>query len=160
MPETLFDELKRYVGFGPADEAALRALHPVVRPHFERISEVFYARILQHEAARKVLMERESMVGRLRHSLVAWMDTLFTGPWDAGYYERRARIGRKHVEVALPQHYMFASMSVLREQLGVVIDKTYLGVPETRAAVGKILDLELAIMVHSYREELISQQAR
>jgi hypothetical protein len=159
MAETLFDELKRYVGFGPADEAALRALHPVVRPHFERISEVFYARILQHEAARKVLTDGESMVGRLRHTLVAWMDTLFSGPWDAGYYERRARIGRKHVEIALPQHYMFGAMSVLREQLSTVLEKSYLALPQSRAALGKILDLELAIMLHTYREELLLQQA-
>ena len=160
MPESLFDELKRYVAFGPADEAALRALHPVVRPHFERISVVFYDRILQHEAARKVLRDGESMVGRLRHTLVAWMDTLFTGPWDAGYYELRARIGRKHVDIAMPQHYMFGAMNVLREQLSTVMEKTYLALPQSRAALGKIIDLELAIMLHTYREDLLSQQAR
>jgi signal transduction histidine kinase len=160
MAETLFDELKRYVAFGPDDEHALRALHPVVRPHFERISEVFYARILQHEAARKALTGGESMVGRLRHTLVAWMDVLFSGPWDAGYYERRARIGRKHVDIELPQHYMFGAMSVLREELSAVIEKSYLALPKSRAALGKILDLELAIMMHTYREELLSRQAR
>lgn len=160
MAETLFDDLERYVGFNPADEEALRALHPVVRPYFERISEVFYVRILQHEAARKALTEGESMVGRLRHTLVAWTDTLFTGPWDAGYYERRARIGRKHVAIALPQHYMFGAMNVLREQLSTVIEKSYLALAQSRAALGKILDLELAILLHTYREELLSQQAR
>src|SRR5205823_8303361 len=80
MPESLFEELKRYVGFGAADEQALRMLHPVAKPHFERVSEVFYQRILQHEAARKALTEGESMVGRLRHTLVEWMDQLLTGP--------------------------------------------------------------------------------
>src|SRR5690242_19819045 len=117
MAETLFEEVKRYVGFGPADEHALRLLHPVAQPHFERISEVFYQRILAHEGARKALTEGESMVGRLRHTLVAWMDTLLSGPSDEEYYELRSRIGRKHVDIALPQHYMFAAMNVLRQEL-------------------------------------------
>jgi two-component system sensor histidine kinase HydH len=164
MPETLFEELKRYVGFGAPDERALRMLHPVARPQFERISEVFYQRILEHEAARKALVEGESMVGRLRHKLVQWMDTLLTGPWDDDYYELRARIGRKHVDIALPQHYMFGAMNVLRQELIVAIDAAFIGERDTprivRLAVSKILDLELAIMLHTYREDLLSQQAR
>jgi signal transduction histidine kinase len=164
MPETLFEELKRYVGFGAPDERALRLLHPVARPQFERIAEVFYQRILEHEAARKALVEGESMVGRLRHKLVQWMDTLLTGPWDDDYYELRARIGRKHVDIALPQHYMFGAMNVLRQELIVAIDAAFIGERDTprivRLAVSKILDLELAIMLHTYREDLLSQQAR
>ena len=164
MPESLFEELKRYVGFGVTDEQALRTLHPVARPHFDRISEVFYQRILEHEAARKALVEGESMVGRLRHTLVAWMDKLLTGPWDQEYYELRARIGRKHVDIALPQHYMFGAMNVLRQELNALIDMSFIAdagqLRTVRLALGKILDLELAIMLHTYREDLLSQQAR
>jgi two-component system sensor histidine kinase HydH len=164
MPETLFEELKRYVGFGAADELALRALHPLARSQFTRISEVFYERILQHEAARKALTEGESMVGRLRHTLVEWMDKLLTGPWDHEYYELRARIGRKHVDIALPQHYMFGAMNVLRQELNELIDTSFISDPDqlrrSRLGLAKVLDLELAIMLHTYREDLLSQQAR
>src|SRR3954462_2985076 len=155
MTETLLEELKRYVGFGEADERALRELHPVARPHFQRIREVFYDRIPPHEGARKALTEGESMVGRLRHTLVEWMDKLLNGPWDADHYELRARIGRKHVDIALPQHYMFAAMNVLRQELNQVVDDAFLGDADrlraARLAVGKILALELAIMLHPYR---------
>ena len=164
MPETLFEELKRYVDFGPADEAALRLLHPLARADFTRISEVFYERILEHEEARKALVGGESMVGRLRHTLVEWMDKLLTGPWDDAYYQLRARIGRKHVDIALPQHYMFGAMNVLRQELNHLVDRHFAAsfddLSATRVAVGKILDLELAIMLHTYREDLLSQQAR
>lgn len=164
MVETLFEELKRYVSFGPADEDALRTLHPIARPEFERISEVFYQRILEHPDAKKALFEGESMVGRLRHTLVLWTDKLLTGPWDEEYYQLRARIGRKHVDIALPQHYMFGAMNVLRQELNLLVDKAFFAkVPELirlRLALGKILDLELAIMLHTYREDLLSQQAR
>ncbi len=164
MAETVLEELKRYVGFGAADENALRALHAIAEPHFERISGVFYDRILAHEGARKALDGGESQVGRLKRTLIGWMNELFRGPWGEAYFEIRARIGRKHVAVALPQHYMFGAMNVLRQELNAIVDRAYLGQPEqlraAHIALGKILDLELAIMLHTYREDLLSQQAR
>jgi len=132
--ESLFDELKRYVDFGAADEAALRALHPVAAPHFHRISEVFYDRILTHEEARKALEGGESTVGRLKVTLVAWMDTLLQGPWDEEYFERRARIGRVHVRIALPQHYMFGAMNVIRRQLNTLVDEHHAQDPQRLSA--------------------------
>jgi signal transduction histidine kinase len=162
--ETLFEELKRYVEWGAADEASLRALHPVAAPEFERIADVFYRRILDHDEARKALEGGESQVGRLKVTLKAWMDTLLSGPWDEAYYQLRARIGRMHVRIALPQHYMFGAMNVLRGELVQIVQQHYAGRTDderaTRLALGKILDLELAIMLHTYREDLLAQKAR
>lgn len=164
MAETLFEELKRYVQWGRADEAALRALHPRAAPELERIANVFYERIQAHDEARKALEGGESMVGHLKVTLRAWMTLLLTGPWDEAYYELRTRIGRVHVRIALPQHYMFGAMDVLRQELTIVIDRVHAGDPATtrttHAALAKILDLELAIMLHTYREDLIAQQSR
>jgi signal transduction histidine kinase len=161
MPETLFQELKRYVGFGLEDEAALRALHPLAAPHFRGVAEVFYARVLTHDEATRALKGGESTVGRLKGTLVEWMDKLLTGPWDEAYFDLRCRIGRMHVRIALPQHYMFGAMNVLRRELEAVID---LAPPEDqrrmRVALGRILDLELAIMLHTYREDMLAQQSR
>jgi signal transduction histidine kinase len=164
MAETLMEELKRYVGWSAADEAALRGLYPLVQPEFTRIADVFYRRILEHDGARTALEGGESIVGRLKVTLVAWMDSLLQGPWDEAYYERRARIGRVHVRIALPQHYMFGAMNVVRRELQAVAERSFLPIPErlrqTREALGKILDLELAIMLHTYREDLLAQQSR
>ncbi len=164
VAETLFEELKRYVGFSADDEHALRALHPLAQPRFKDISEIFYARILEHEGAKKSLVGGESVVGHLKVTLQAWMDKLLWGPWDEAYYELRCRIGRIHVRIALPQHYMFGAMNVIRQQLNDVIDQHYLGQPkglhDARVAVGKILDLELAIMLHTYREDYLAQRSR
>jgi two-component system, NtrC family, sensor histidine kinase HydH len=161
--ETLFDELKRYVAFGEPDERALRQLHPSARPHFPRIAEIFYDRIQHHEEARKVLEGGERQVGQLKVALLSWMERLLQGPWDEDYYEVRARIGRVHVRIGLPQHYMFGAMNVLRRELQQVVDEEYPNPAErgaARAALSKILDLELAIMLHTYRQDLLAQQAR
>lgn len=156
MAETLFEELKRYVRFGPGDEAALRAFAPIARPDFEQIAKLFYDRILTHEDARRSLVGGESRVGQLKITLVAWMNRLLTGPWDEEYYEARARIGRVHVRIALPQHYMFGAMNVVRAEL---LSRAAFE-SETCVALEKILDLELAIMLHTYREDLLAQHER
>lgn len=161
MSETLFEELKRYVGFTEADGEQLRRLEPLVSPHFQQISEVFYDRILEHEGARAALVGGESKVGHLKVTLQQWLKQFFVGPWDESYYERRARIGRVHVRISLPQHYMFGAMHVLARELYAIYDA--LPAPEAapaRLATQKLIDLELAIMLHTYREDLMSQQAR
>ncbi len=164
MPETVLAELKRYVRFGEADERALRALHAAAVPRFEHIAAVFYDRILSHEEARKALVGGESRIGHLKVTLVAWMDSLLSGPWDDAYWERRCEIGRVHVRIGLPQHYMFGAMNVMRVELADIAWARFHGAPEeleaVRTALGKILDLELAIMLHTYRDDLLAQQAR
>jgi two-component system, NtrC family, sensor histidine kinase HydH len=164
MEETLLEELKRYVGWSKEDEEALRGLHDPAAPRFPHVAEVFYDTILGHEGARRSLTGGESQVGHLKITLQQWLERLLTGPWDESYYENRARIGRYHVRISLPQHYMFGAMNVVRRELNAIIDEAYLADPErlarARRAVGRILDLELAIMLHTYREDLEAQQAR
>ena len=164
MEETLLEELKRYVGWSEADERALRELHGPAAPRFAAIAELFYATILGHEGAKRSLTGGESQVGHLKITLQRWLDTLLRGPWDEAYYENRARIGRYHVRIELPQHYMFGAMNVVRRELNTIIDETYrsdfAALGAAREAVGRILDLELAMMLHTFREDLVSQAAR
>ena len=162
VAESIFEDLKHYVGFGPGDGQALRAMHPHAQPHFPRIAEVFYDQILAHPEARRVLESGESEVGKLKQTLIQWMDGVFLGPWDNAYFERRCRIGRVHVRIGLPQHYMFGAMNVLRRELNDVVNATRRGDVDAaraaRVALGRMLDMELAIMLHTYREDLEAQR--
>jgi signal transduction histidine kinase len=92
------------------------------------------------------------------------MEEAVGGPWDESWWESHCRIGRVHVRIDLPQHYMFGAMNVIREELGIRIGRLWPDDParqeRTRAALGKVLDLELAIMLHTYREDLISRATR
>jgi two-component system, NtrC family, sensor histidine kinase HydH len=164
MPETVFEELKRYVRFGEDDERALRALHAAAAPRFVDIAEAFYERIVSHDEARAVLLGGERRVGHLKVTLQAWLDTLLRGPWDEAYWEHRTSIGRVHVRIGLPQHYMFGAMNVVRIELAAVAYDRFHPEPRelqaVRDALGKVLDLELAVMLHTYRDDLLAQQAR
>jgi PAS domain S-box-containing protein len=158
--EGVFDELKRYVRFDADDEAALRAVAALVAPHFRRVTEEFYARLDEHSEARAVLNGPEQ-VERLKGTLVEWMRLLFSGPWDDAYYQRRARIGRMHVKIALPQRFMFGAMNLVRASLGEVIREQLAADAAQREraqiALDKILDLELAIMLETYGEAFVEK---
>jgi two-component system sensor histidine kinase HydH len=162
--KALFDELKSYVGFGPDDERQLRGLRDRLAPHFPDVVEVFYARILEHPDAKAALTRGEKHVGQLKGTLVRWMAELFEGPWDEAYVERRARIGRVHVQIRLPQHYMITAMNVvrleLRARLSALLDESSPDGRHARDAVQRVLDLDLAIMLHTYREDLEAAQQR
>lgn len=154
-----FDEMKSWVGFGPDDEARLRAFFPVIQPRLPDIAEVFYQRILAHPGAAAVLRD-PGQVQRLRGTLIQWSSELMSGPWDAAYYARRERIGRVHVQVGLPSRYMFTAMNVWRESLYQIADDAL--APEdarlTRASVSRVTDMDLAIMTATYLDSREAQQ--
>ncbi|WP_437275758.1 protoglobin domain-containing protein [Sorangium sp. So ce375] len=158
--ETLFDEIKRYVRFSEEDARRLAALRAHAEPHFPRIADEFYDRIREHEGAHEVFTG-EAQVERLKRSLVRWMTRICTGPYDGAYFEESAKIGRMHVRVGLPQRYMFTAMTLIRLAFDEIAEGA-LGAEVTpvRAAVGKVLDLELAIMLETYRDDFLARAQR
>ena len=158
--ETRFEELKRYVRFDEADARALVELRPLAAPHFVRIAREFYERIREHEEAHAVFTG-EAQIERLQRSMVTWMERILSGTYDDAYYEEARKIGRVHVRVGLPQRYMFTAMALLRVALETVAQEA-LGVNAgpARFALSRILDLELAVMVESYRDDHAEQSRR
>jgi signal transduction histidine kinase len=161
----VLDELFAYVGFDDADAARLRALHPVLEPHFPAIAERFYTAVRASPGASAVLTG-PAQVERLRVTLIDWMASGLLGPYDERFYAKRSRIGRRHVAIGLRQHYMFTAMNVVRR---AYLDRIAELVPAAdrhavEGAVHKLLDLELAIMVGHYQldseEKLLSRERR
>lgn len=163
----LLDEAKAYIGFGDDDTDALRAFRADAKPHYARIIDHFYERIMAHPDALAVISGGAEQVERLKCTLVDWLDTGMQGPHDLAFYENRARIGRMHVRIGLPQRYMFTAMNVIRVDLRRLLDEVYASDAAQRTRVGEALDrwldLELAIMLHTYREDSddrLDRQAR
>jgi PAS domain S-box-containing protein len=161
MPESLFDEMKRYVRWDDDDARRLATLAPHARPRFRGIAEQFYERIREHEDAHAVLRD-EAQIERLRVSLVRWMERLCGGVYDEAYFEERAKIGRIHVRIGLPQRYMFTAMALIREALQDIVASSLPAdeARHTRSALDRILDLELAIMLETYRDDYVSKLQR
>jgi hypothetical protein len=158
MTSTFFDGLKTYVGFTAQSSEVLRELHPLARRHFASTVDDFYATIEAHPEARDAVAGGDAQIHRLKQALLRWLDPMLLGPHDEADYEARARIGRVHVGIALPQQYMFTAMNRIRVHLFDVL-RAEIGDPDRSArvstALNQIIDLELAIMLETYREDLI-----
>ena len=92
-----------------------------------------------------------------------WLQQLFAGPWDDAYYDNRARIGRVHVRVGLPQRYNITAINIIRTQLCTQIAHAtpdHVLACDRVEALDRILDLELAIMLETYKEDYTEQLQR
>lgn len=155
--EDVVTELLRYVRFTPNDTAVLRVFQPYAAPHFERIATEFYDRIREHEGAHDVFTGEEQIT-RLQRSLVRWMHRLCWGPHDEAYFAETAKIGRVHVQIGLPQRYMFGAMAVIRTALIHVVDETMGDQASVcREALNRAIDLNLAVMLESYSDHFIDR---
>lgn len=155
--ETIFEEMKRYVRFSREDAEHLLAFKPRAAPHFASITDEFYERIREHELAHDVLKD-EAQVQRLKKSLVLWMERALTGPHDEVYFAETSKIGRAHVRVGLPQRYMLTAMALISDAFDAIADAT-MGEDalRTRHALGRLLALELAIMLETYRDAYVER---
>lgn len=162
MQELSFlENLKTYVGFDDATSEALRQAHPIVAPHFGPIIDDFYDTIEAHPGARAAITGGSDQIRRLKRSLLQWIDEIFQGPHDEAYFQRRARIGRMHVQIDLPQMYMFTAMDRIRvkslDVLRAASDADPASSRRMITALHQILDIELAIMLETYREDLLAK---
>ena len=157
-------ELLDYIGFDDVDATRLRALHTVLEPHFPAIAARFYEAVFANAGASSVLTGPEQ-VERLRVTLVDWMSTGLLGPWDERFYDKRSRIGRRHVSIGLQHHYMFTAMNVVRSTYSDLVARYFPddGITVMRS-VNKLLDIELAIMVRHYQldseDKLVARERR
>jgi PAS domain S-box-containing protein len=160
---SFLDELKSYIGFTDEDAVTLSEFRPFAAASFPAIADEFYALIRLHEGAFAVLRD-EAQARRLHASLQVWLDELLSGPYDEAYVARHGRIGQVHVRVGLPQHYMVTAMSRVRGSLRDLSRRLFSKDPTAEArcgaAIEHICDIDLAIMLESYRRDLDARIAR
>jgi signal transduction histidine kinase len=156
--EAFLQETAAWIGLGPADTELLASLHEQLAPSFPGIVESFYAHIAANPTAKAVLRDDEQLA-RLKCSMIDWLHGLFAGRIDAAYVEGRARIGQRHVQVGLPQRYMFTAMHEIQHGLVHAIHQvadregwTHDDCLHAEIAVGRVCMLELAIMLETYAE--------
>ena len=162
MPgEKFFDAIKEYVDFDDRSTDLLRRFHPLAEDAFPRIIDDFYAAIQRHPGASAAITGGQAQIDRLKQTLVSWLHDLLLGPHDESYFERRCRIGRMHVRISLPQSYMLTAMNRIRVRLAEVAQEQLAAEParlvDTVRAMHQIMDLELAIMLETYREDLLAK---
>jgi two-component system sensor histidine kinase HydH len=155
-------ELFEYVGFGDGDATILARLGPVLRPAFPAIVDAFYDALERNPRATAVFSGGKPQIDRQKHRLREWLEGIVGGVYDDAYFERRARIGRMHVQIELDQRFMFSSMNIIRAGLHKALDAAQDVTPAERTdghvSIDRICDIELAIMLETYRERYVERQ--
>lgn len=158
----LLRSIRDYIQLDERCATVVSEFRPLAEPHFAAVVDDFYATIEAHPEARLVITGGREQVERLKGSLTHWLGSLLSGRYDQEYLDRHARIGRVHVRIGLPQHLMFTAMCRVRVYLARIAAQVLGHDPtlenEVTTAVHKLLDLELAIMLDSYREDLSERQ--
>lgn len=153
MDRAFFEQIRAYVGFGAAEEADLAALAPALASALDELVEDFYGAIQRDADARRVLAD-DAQLARLRISLREWAQSMVSGPHDLRWFELRSRIGHRHVEVGLPQRFVPLAIARIRPLLTRIALQSAVGDVALQvrrlAALHKMLDLELTIMLESY----------
>jgi signal transduction histidine kinase len=155
--------LQQYVGWTDEDTANVVRIAPLAREHFRELIEDFYAAIQQSAATMKVITGGAAQIGRLKGTLVKWLEELFSGHYEAEYVVRRWKVGHRHVEIGLDQVYTNAALSRLRNGLlKLLTEKDMSGdlkqVLSARISLNKLLDLDLAIIEDAYQSEMQRRQ--
>lgn len=157
-----FLELKRYVDLSEADCKVIWDLYPVVEPHFAELCEDFYAEILRHPSAASVITGGTVQVERLKQTLYLWLTEFFRGPYDEVYAKKHWKVGSRHVQIGLNQSFTQVAMTRLRTGIMRIVFNAFQGEPDRlksmELAIGKMIDLDLAIIQLAYEEELLRKQ--
>ena len=159
----LLAELRSYVSLTEEDAALLARFRATAEPAFPAIADDFYAVIRMHAGAFAVFKD-EAQARRLHASLQVWLGELLGGTYDEAYVERHARIGQVHVRVGLELRYMVTAMSRVRVSLQRIAAETLVAEPAVREAtslaIARICDVDLAIMLESYKDDLVGRVER
>jgi signal transduction histidine kinase len=166
-PEELYrryQELQAYTGWTAQDAQLVRNTAGLVQPHFPELVDDFYAEILRHPDAHKVITGGSAQIERLKGTLIQWLVELLSGQYDAAYVERRWRVGWRHVEIGLDQVYTNVALSRLRTGLTRLLHENWSGdqaqLRLTVRALNKLLVLDLAIIEDAYQAEYMARQQR
>ncbi len=154
-----FSDLKRSVGFDDYDAAKVKSLARRAETIIPHVVDRFYDRILDDPNTRAVLGGNDGLVDRLRVKLAQWLRDLFEGRYEQDYFDARFQIGQTHVMVGLPQHYMLTAMDWIWWDLENDLRGEDGGdkLDDALPSLHKLLMLDLAIMLESYKEAYAEQ---
>ena len=141
------------------DEQATSELirfYELVRDDIPSIVDEFCAYLIRDPAIARRSEGKQLNLHCLKHSVIGWLQSTLSGPHTGEtFLASRKRIGKVHVQIELPQEMMFTAMNCLRSRLLMI---ALTGIEDTARrdatllAVNRVLDLELALMLESYRE--------
>jgi len=149
------EELKTHYQWSERDEENLRKVAWLGESYADEFIERFYA-YLENFKDTSLYLPSEEVRRRHKEKVKRWFVELFTAKYDAQHLRRLYRIGEVHYRIGLPPHYVQASMNFVRNFIAEKLTE-HMGCSPERdevlASINKSLDLNLDVMINSFREE-------
>lgn len=152
--DAMKDMLKDY-RFGPADAENLPRLAELLLPVADSLADEFYDYLAEDPRTARYF-ETPEAVERRKATIKGWFRDLLTAEYDNRLLRRLERIGKVHVKIGLPGHFVNAAMHFIRAFCGRHVAVQVPESPERDALVAtldKVVDLHLDVLTSSYREE-------
>lgn len=145
----------------PADQAALRALRPVVEPHMAKIVDAFYDHVGQFPEAVAVIERAGSSVERLKKTNPEYFAAIFSGEFGQSYFESRETVGSIHARIGLEPRWFFAAMSTYYDTIFPVVIASQKFRPKNASrmlvALQKAFNLDQELIMESYIGGLVRE---
>lgn len=167
-------DLRRFVGFGEDDMAAVRRTAPVVLAHEAHLTAAVYEHFLSHPAAAVFFLKGDGTpdidrLERRKHSLGRWLREAATASLDEGRAYGLMGTGFAHSHRshgpggAVPPELMVGAMSLVQTALAQLFAREMKDPREALAASlawNKLLLLHLAVLLLGYTQPWRDEQAR
>jgi EAL domain-containing protein (putative c-di-GMP-specific phosphodiesterase class I) len=144
------DEMIENYRFSEKDAITLKPLKPLMQEALDTLIPGFYDFIFSFEHA-KIFLNNPEILQKHEAGIRAWFLDLFSGTYDAAYFQKLITISEIHVKIGLPPHYVNTAFSYIRQFLDRYLSDC--GHREALASVHKIIDINLDILSLSYQEE-------
>ncbi len=136
----------------PEKEAILAEAGYKIMPHLPGVTDRFYANL---QKVPKAVPFIEGKIDYLKLTHLAWLKTVFSGKYDQSYVEAMYRVGYVHVQVNLPVEFMSGGITLITNELILIVSKLYADEPEKSievlSAINASFGFSLLVMQASYQ---------
>lgn len=150
---------KSYAGFTAEDEALLLAEGAKLLPYMAQVTDGFYADLQRIPEATQFL---EGRLESLKKTHQAWLEGIFTGPYDEQFAALMHHVGEVHVRVKLPVEFMSSGIVLINNHMSPVLAEVYADDVPTMGrmmrAVNAVTGFALIIMQESYQTSLLAEE--
>ncbi|NOQ93016.1 MAG: hypothetical protein GQ547_00095 [Methylophaga sp.] len=157
--EALTRYAKAFTGLTPEREACLLEVSEQLQPLLATVTDKFYEQLGHIPETAPFL---EGRVDTLKKSHLAWIQSLFTGPFDISCTELMYKVGDIHVKVHLPVEFMAGAMSMINNELILLVIEQFADDQEKMAlvltSINSITSFSLFVMQQSYQESTVAEE--
>ncbi|MGD0961713.1 MAG: EAL domain-containing protein [Methylomonas sp.] len=145
---------KAFLEFTEADVELLKNAHTMLAPFQSEFVDSFYEHIFSFPEMRELINRHGVSIEQLKHTQIAYFQSLTTGVYDMAYVRNRLEIGLAHHLIGLDINWFVGAYRLYLSELFTYLEKirTYDSEQLTRLfnAITKVVTLDIGLTLDAY----------